>query len=253
MVQQVKALVDNSVGLLSLPGPDEYVMPGVRWGHYYALFTPAFWAAQAWLDGRCYERFSLGQTLEEEVAACLLGGYGIPSEVGLAAFCRVRDMHLLSGPPPSEQRLIEVLTPPLEVEGRKVRYRFAKQRSVYLSHALKTLHQSSSPPDDPIQFRNFLLRLRGIGPKTASWITRNWLRSDQVAIIDVHISRAGLLAGFYDHKDLPTRNYFAMETKFLTFADALGVRPSVLDSIIWRQMKNAGNIALKLIADLKSR
>jgi endonuclease III len=38
--------------------------------------------------------------------------------------------------------------------------------------------------------RQLLLSIEGIGPKTASWIVRNVMGSDDVAIIDIHILRA---------------------------------------------------------------
>ncbi|MDZ3993341.1 hypothetical protein PspTeo4_24872 [Pseudomonas sp. Teo4] len=39
--------------------------------------------------------------------------------------------------------------------------------------------------------RDWLLELPGIGYKTASWVARNWLDADDVAILDIHILRAG--------------------------------------------------------------
>ena len=47
----------------------------------------------------------------------------------------------------------------------------------------------------PVALRDWLLAIPGIGPKTASWIVRNRTGSSAVAIIDVHILRAGTSAG----------------------------------------------------------
>src|ERR1044072_5804200 len=104
MSQKIEVIVDGKVKRLFLPDYDEQVLPGVKWGHHYAIFTPAFWTTVAWLDevDEEYSAFRIGKTLEEEVAACLLGGYGIPAEIGLAAFYHVRDCGLLTGDPPSE-------------------------------------------------------------------------------------------------------------------------------------------------------
>lgn len=238
---------------LILPDHDAEVMPGVAWGHYYATFTPAFWATQAWLDrdDKLYSNFRIGDTLQEEIAACLLGGYGIPAEVGLEAYYRVRDTGLLVGRPPSAETLYELLSKPLLVNERPVHYRFATQRSKYLSEALTALGREQPPADDDQAFREWLLQLRGIGPKTASWITRNWLGSDQVAIIDIHIHRAGLLMGLYQSSLSPSKHYFEMENRFLDFAKCIGVKASVLDALIWRRMKDAGNFALTLIKRLQ--
>lgn len=249
MCQEVFGEFGGSTETLVLPDADEYVMDRILWGYHCALFTPAFWAALAWLDkaDKRYEAYRIGETLEEEVAACLLGGYGIPAEIGLAAFYRVRDAGMLNCYPPSEETFYQVLSEPINIGRRKVRYRFAHQRSQYLSAALKKLYASRPPTQDDLAFRSWLLDMKGVGIKTASWITRNWLHSDRVAIIDIHVYRAGLLMGLYHSGEAPAKNYFNMEQKFLALSRAIDVRASVLDALIWRQMKDAGNIPLDLI------
>jgi thermostable 8-oxoguanine DNA glycosylase len=119
-------------------------------------------------------------------------------------------------------------------------YRFAHQRSLYLTEMLTAI-ENEEPPADDLSFRLWLLRFRGIGPKTASWITRNWKNSDNVAIIDVHVCRAGELIGLYRDK-CPRNDYFRMVRDFLLFAQAVGVRASVLDVIIWSQMRRWGGL-----------
>ena len=252
MSQEIIAKFSGTAERLVLPSPQEFVMDGVRWGSHYALFTPAFWAALAWLDKVEIEpaSYRMGDTLEEEVAACLLGGYGIPAEVGWAAFYRIREAGLLDGSGPSDQLLRNALTEPLDVGGRKVRYRFAGQKAKYLSAALAKLREAAPPTHDDLALRGWLMGLDGIGPKTASWITRNWLGSDNVAIIDIHIHRAGMLMRLYDDRESPARDYFGMERKFLDFAARINVKASILDALIWRQMKDAGNMALDLVKRL---
>jgi thermostable 8-oxoguanine DNA glycosylase len=141
----------------------------------------------------------------------------------------------------------EALSSPLDVQGRQIRYRFAPQRSDYVSSALVKLSEIEAPIDDDLAFRQWLLDFRGIGPKTASWITRNWLNSEKVAIIDIHIQRAGLLMGLFKTDESPARNYFKMEERFLAFANNIGVRASLLDALIWRQMKDAGSMVFQLL------
>lgn len=135
----------------------------------------------------------------------------------------------------------------MDVHGRQIRYRFAPQRSNYVSAALAKLAEIEAPIDDELAFRQWLLDFRGIGPKTASWITRNWLNSEKVAIIDIHIQRAGLLMGLFKKDESPARHYFRMEEKFLTFANNIEVRASLLDALMWRQMKDAGSMIFKLL------
>jgi len=124
-----------------------------------------------------------------------------------------------------------------------VRYRFACQKAGYLAVALDRLHAKSSFPQEGQALRTFLLDLPGVGPKTASWITRNWLESDDVAILDIHILRAGAAAGFFPKKADLAKAYFSLEASFLAFADAIRCRASVLDNFMWHQMRQIGYLA----------
>jgi thermostable 8-oxoguanine DNA glycosylase len=192
--------------------------------------------------------FRIGETLVEEVIACLLGGHGIPSEVGLAAFYHVRAQGLLASErTPTTERVAIALAEPLKVGDRIVRYRFPRVRAKYITAALSHVRTSRPSDDSDIAFRRWLLQIKGVGPKTASWITRNWLGSNRVAIIDIHIYRAGLIAGFFHPEDTVTSNYWALEDRFLKFCDALSEEPAFLDAIIWRQMKECGQFARRLV------
>jgi thermostable 8-oxoguanine DNA glycosylase len=232
------ATMGGQVRSLELPGPATEVMPGVKWGAFDQFLTPAFWAGRAWLEPALAspERYKLGSTLEEEVAACLLGGFGIPAEVGIAAFERLKHAGLLARPP-SVRAVHDLLAAPLPVGERIVRYRFARQKAAYLAEALARLARQSVDDLGDLEFRNSLMALPGIGPKTASWITRNWRQSDSVAILDVHICRACRAAGVFPAVSRPERDYGVLERRFLEFANAIGVRPSVLDNIIWQTMR----------------
>ncbi len=236
--QTMFATVDGELRSLELPDAAVEVMPGVQWGAFDRFLTPAFWAGRAWLEPELAspERYKLGSTLAEEVAACLLGGFGIPAEVGLAAFQRLKHAGLLTRPP-SMEAVHVLLAAPLPVGERRVRYRFARQKATYLAEALALLARRSVDYLGDVELRNSLMALPGIGPKTASWITRNWRQSDSVAILDVHICRACRVAGVFPPASRPEREYGALEQRFLAFANAIGVRPSVLDNIIWQTMR----------------
>lgn len=255
MSQEVLGTFGGKTERLILPDPEAEVVPGVVWGAYYALFTPAFWRTLAWLDqeDKSYQSYRIGERLEEEVAACLLGGYGIPAEVGLAAYYRVRDAGCLSlKEPASAENLLRLLSEPLKLQGRSVRYRFARQKAMYLSAALRKLSEEPPPTGDDLMFRRWLLKLKGFGPKTASWVTRNCLASDRVAILDVHLYRAGRLMGLFTKRESPASDYYEMEEKFLVFSEKLEVRPSVLDNLIWQRMKEAGNLALRVLRNVEA-
>ena len=223
-----------------LPDPAEPVLDEVLWGRFDEALTPAFWAAQAWMQELAGgEAFGLGNTLAEEMTACLLGGHGAPAEVGLAAYKRVRQA--MRGSATIDARAIEtMLATPLQIGDRLVRYRFARQRSRQLGECLERIADIDEAALDDISLRDALTRLPGIGPKTASWIVRNRRASDEVAILDVHIVRACVHMGVFGTDATPARDYAGLESRFIAFCRATGIRASLLDSLMWRTMRSLG-------------
>jgi N-glycosylase/DNA lyase len=212
------------------------------WGEPWQWATAAYWVAQA---SNCSVRagcFRFGRTLREEVAACILGGFGMPAPVGLAAFVAVRDSGLLDGRSDADA-IEDVLRMPISVGDRSVRYRFPRQRSTRLAAALDFI-QSGCMPTDPVALRDWLLDVPGIGYKTASWVVRNHCDSDKVAIIDVHLRRAGEAAGVFDRGWSVERDYRLYEAFFLEWARVGEVRASVLDACIWSELAALGSTDL---------
>ena len=244
MPQLIYKLTGTGHATLDLPDFDDEVMPGVRWGYADQLFTPAYWVSQLWLseDSHSISNHRLGRSLREEVAACLLGGHGIPAEMGLAAYHFLRDRNLLESAPPSQDTIFAALSQPIPTKTGFIRYRFSRQKARFLYEFLSLVPDTEPSHLTDRQFRDWLMRFRGIGPKTASWITRNWRDSDEVAIIDIHIFRAGLLVDLFSPTECPTRDYFQLEKRFLEFAASLGVRLSALDALIWQQMRNGAKL-----------
>ncbi|MBF4209226.1 8-oxoguanine DNA glycosylase [Pseudomonas donghuensis] len=230
--------LDQVVFNVELPKADAEVIPGVPWGPVEAFPSPAYWAYQVYARRLIGDRinYKLGATLKEEVGACLLGGHGIPASVGLAAFRHVKERGAFGDQPPSEETLLEWLKEPLTVDGRQVRYRFAKQKARYLSAALQKLSVERAPLESGRALRDWLLDVPGIGYKTASWVARNWLDADDVAILDIHILRAGLLGKFFDSHLTVERHYLELEDQFIRFSKGLGVRASELDALMWLEM-----------------
>lgn len=220
-----------------LPCPDSELMPGIRWGHAADLFTPAFWKYQSYMRRLRNDVWShrLGDGLLEEVAVCLLGGFGMPAEIGLEAYRRLKAQQLLNGDASAEE-IEKSLSTPLIVNGRSRKYRFPKQKAKYLSSALSSISQSSIP-SDARSLRDYLMTLNGIGPKTASWVVRNYLGADDVAILDVHIIRAGQQFGLFGSDASPGRGYQTLERLFLDFCDAISEPASLVDAIMWDQMR----------------
>lgn len=243
--QKVATLRNGMLEVLDLPAPDAEVLPGVPWGHFDQFFTPAFWRARLWIDGEHsdFANYKLGKNLREEVAACLLGGFGMPAEVGLVAFQRLMAKGLLDGTA-SASSIERALRRPLNIRGRQIRYRYPKTKSRFVAHAMRRLNSEIAPTDCPRSLRNWLMSYDGIGPKTASWITRNIMESDQVAVLDVHILRAGTLMGLFKSTDDVSRDYFQLEDRLVSFARALGVKLAEFDSVLWCYMRQLNSLAL---------
>ncbi|OCX29403.1 hypothetical protein QU42_19425 [Bradyrhizobium sp. UASWS1016] len=221
--------------------PDSEVVPGVKWGRPEWVPSAAYWAAMSKLAAADDDFVCTEATLKEQVGFCLIGGFGITAEMNHAVFDRLFNEGIfLPGRAPTAAEIETLLLEPVLVDHRPRRYRFPRQRSVRLSDALRIIELRPPSIKDPRRFRDELTRIPGIGPKTASWITRNWLGSDAVAILDIHIVRAGILIGLFDRKQTLPRDYDLMEERFLAFAKALGVRPSLLDAVMWREMRKLG-------------
>ncbi len=238
----MSVLADGDVCTIEMPTPETVLFENVVWGEFDNLFTAAFWfgqTRQAELLG-LYQPTRLGRTLREELAACLLGGYGMKAEVGLAAYRRVRDSGFLETRP-NAATIERALEQPFVAAGRSFKYRYPRQKARYLADCLRSVDELEQVQDD-LTLRNRLMELPGIGPKTASWIVRNYRLSDRVAIIDIHILHAGQhIALFPKVKDV-TRHYKFLEDRFLEFATAIDVRASVLDNVIWDNFRRLGHL-----------
>jgi N-glycosylase/DNA lyase len=225
-------------------------MGGIRWGAFDQFFTPAYWSSQLWMLSEDPEAltYRLGTTLKEETAACMLGGHGITAEMCLAAYDALRERGLLSKNVVTQEELAAVLKETLTYETRTFRYRFPNKKAEFLAPALNTLTDQAPPEDSHSSFRNWFLRFAGVGLKTASWITRNWLNSANVAILDIHVVRGGRLCGLFGREQDPARQYCQMEALFLDFARHIQADAAKLDVLMWQQMRTASSIGLSGLA-----
>lgn len=239
-MQSVWAHSGETWGEMLIPAPELEVVPGVYWGRAEEILSPAFWKYQASTRRRHMrpESYRIGRSLLEEVSVCLLGGYGMPAEIGLAAFERLSSLGLLNGYA-TQKDIEEVLMQPFVLNGRQRHFRFARQKSRYLSSALSELRETALPSDQK-ECRDYLTTLDGIGPKTASWIVRNYFASDAVAILDVHIIRAGTIVGLFEPNDDPSRKYYQLENRFLDFCRAMDEPASLIDALMWDFMRRIG-------------
>jgi thermostable 8-oxoguanine DNA glycosylase len=230
-------IVRGQTRSLHIPAPHILVLPGLQWGAFDTLLTPAFWRGQAWQCSLLgwYSDLRLGRTLTEEVIACVLGGYGMPAELGIAAFSRLRDDGLLHNHPDFVSIRRALSTPFLVGKGER-RYRFPQQKARYVAACLEKL-QSFQEPDDDLKLRDRLASLPGVGLKTASWITRNYRNSNKIAIIDIHILRVGRILQLFPADWTPIRHYRKLEERFLAFANAIETPAGLLDGVMWDHLR----------------
>lgn len=230
------ALRNGEVVSLDLPAERSRLSSSaLLWGRAEQIGSPAYWASQAWMwEIEEPDHYRLGRSLREEMLACLLGGYGIPAEVGLAAYQRLRQA--AKGDLAHEGCVLEMLLQPLRIGDRDVRYRFARQKARHIAGAMQGFNTINVRLADRL-LRDELTALPGIGMKTASWIVRNSRRSDEVSILDVHILRAGHILGIFRKEWEVGRNYRELEDAYLAFARDIGARASILDSVMWMIMR----------------
>lgn len=250
MSQQVLYWHDGKEYFRTLPDAKETVMPGVVWGEFTNLFTPAYWLSQFWMNG--YDNNDTNKVcdkygcLVDETIFCLLGGHGIIAELASSVFWGCKESGLIDSMEDSEEVWRHHLSQKYLVNGRLISYRFPKQKAKYISGAIPKLKEIAPELRGKV-LRDKLLEINGIGPKTAGWIVRNCYDSDDVAIIDIHIQRAGQLCGFFKPSWTPEKHYSKMEEAFLQFCVSLDVKPSIFDYLIWEQMRKIGALALDAV------
>jgi N-glycosylase/DNA lyase len=238
-MQRIGAAVGDGIRFVDIPAQDEEVLPGVRWGDASLILTPAWIAKHAHIRRLRGEYDNLFQPkrnpLAEDVVFCLLGGFGIKAEVATAAYRALRKAGLFEAKVPAAEIFVE-LRKPLNVGGRDVRYRFPGARSRYIEAALQYLEDNASP-SAALELRDFLLLIPGIGRKTASYIVRNHLASNDVAILDVHVIRAGQIACMFPERIRLPADYAKLEAIFLQFASEARLPAACLDLTIWEIMR----------------
>lgn len=257
-MQRIDIVVGTDFQHVDLPDPDSDWMPGFRWGDASLLLTPAWIAKHAhmrWRQGTYSQMFGRRyNSLAEELVFCVLSGFGIKAEIASAAFLALKAEGIFEQPMTVEA-IENVLRRPSKLEdGRSARYRFPKVRAGYLHDALQ--HASDlNDIEDGLVLRDRLIKLRGVGPKTAAFVARNHLACDRVAILDIHVLRAGAISRVFPSRYNLAKDYSALEVLFLQFADAAAIPASILDMTIWEMMRTipanrleAANIANKALS-----
>lgn len=212
-----------------------------RWGSRFRIGSTAYWIDQSKRLPQ-NESFRIGNTLAEEIVFCILGGFGIPAETGVAAFEHLKSAGVFEADfAPDCSRVEMLLRQPMCREGGKksIRYRFPRQKSYSICHALSSIPTWDNVTDFRV-LRERLLTVPGIGMKTASWILRNYFDLESIAIVDVHVKKAGIAAGFFKPSWNLQAEYDLYETSFVACSKLGGVKASILDVCIWEQMRGFG-------------
>jgi N-glycosylase/DNA lyase len=243
-LQVASVVQDGNLARFELPDPATNVLPGLYWGRHEEVLTPAYWAVRARLHAPRIENMPTAQSLREEVGFCLLGGFSVPVELATVFFHHLRENGVFTAATPSLSRLSALLHDEVILRGRPVRYRFPNQRARRLAEVLERLSEKRFRTQDGLTLRSELMKLPGIGPKTASWIARNWLLTDDVAIIDIHVVRACQLIRLFPRTVRLPRDYGELEARFLALARGLNVRASTLDLVMWSEMRTISPRAL---------
>jgi N-glycosylase/DNA lyase len=250
MKRCVSVIIRGQLTTRELPDPDCEVLRGVLWGEPWMLYTPAYWLLQAWIEGldlHQESRYRATRGFTEELGFCLLGGFGITAELATAAFERCDEAGLFRRRELNVGVWAQALSEPLLLEGRRVRYRYPNQKARFLASAMQYLQDHSLNCESGIALREQLLALKGVGYKTASWVTRNVLGSDDIAILDIHLMRAGRICGLFTESQTVEKDYLEMEYRFLEFSKQLLLRASALDCLIWDHMRAAGSLPLEIL------
>ncbi|MGH8493112.1 MAG: 8-oxoguanine DNA glycosylase [Moraxellaceae bacterium] len=250
MNQTISYWVDGIEVKREMPGPNEEVIPGVSWGEPWALFTPAYWLSQLWMSGldeAAQSPYVARGGLTEEIVFCMLGGYGITAEMATEVFYRVRSEKLISNLECSHDAWLDQLKMPILLNGKHRHYRYPNQKAKFISGAMAHIRKNCLSGKTGKELRDELLKINGIGLKTAGWVARNYSDSDDVAILDIHLIRACQLCNIFTPEQKVERDYLEMEARFLEFCHALGARPAVLDCLIWDQMRNYGKVGLNAL------
>lgn len=254
MNRVINLIIGDQLEQREMPEANDELLPGVAWGDPWTLYTPAYWLAQAWMtqvDRAATSRYCTKGNLVQELGFCMLGGFGITAELASAAFVRCKDEGLFDRFETRTEAWLAQLTKHFMVNERLIKYRYPNQKAKFLAAAMSYIKERPFRLDSPLALRNQLLEINGVGYKTASWVVRNVLDSDDVAILDVHLIRAGRLCGLYSRNDRVQHDYLNMEQRFLSFARALQLRPAVLDCLIWDEMRAAGSLPIDILNEFE--
>jgi len=254
MTQTLKYWINDIEYTNVIPSESCEVIDGVVWGNVGEVFSPAYWLSQYWMydfgNSRPINFNSTGSLLDETIF-CLLGGFGITAELALAAFSKCKQSQLIESLIDDTSVWSNLLKEPLLVGERLQRYRCPNQKAKFITEAIRHFKQNNLNGLRGKLLRDELLKISGIGLKTAGWITRNFDNSDEIAIIDIHLIRACKINGIFKPHHNVEKDYLEMEDRFIAFCKATETRPALMDWLMWDQMRFLGKLAINAYNDKK--
>lgn len=209
------------------------------WAALWAEFGPTFERRTRTLAG------SDEQALRGELLFCLLGGHGVPYELGRSATDHLAGLNVFD-PERDDAELAALLRrelataqfEPRRTDGHLRRYRYPHRKGQQIVACRRWL-QDVGPLADALRAlpcererRRLLCDCPGIGPKSASWLLRNCGLAEELAILDVHVMRVMTAAGRLGVASLP-RDYERVETAFLDWCQELGAPAAAFDLLVW--------------------
>lgn len=201
------------------------------------------------------------RTLWWELSTCILSSQ-VPYPLAVSAANEVDLQELLLKEKEDVdtlyQQLFELLSAPLQVEGRLRKYRFPETRSRQLAVARSTITMEYGSLRsfldvfvDAAEARSWLINhVPGIGPKQASMFLRNVGVSYELAILDRHVLNYMSVLGIYSGKETFISNikqYNRYEVVLKEHAEEMDCSVGLLDWAIWIVMRvanqNTGAVA----------
>lgn len=148
---------------------------------------------------------------------------------------------------PNQDELYSILSTPVLVKSKYIRYRFPKQKSIQLYSLIKNIYgqgtsirQILNCSNDPKIIREKLVKIcSGIGNKQSSMFLRNIGFTNKLAILDTHlIDYLKAIQIIPSNFVLNTsKKYIIVEDKYLDYAVSNNFDIDHLDSAIWSIMK----------------
>jgi N-glycosylase/DNA lyase len=188
-----------------------------------------------------------------ELSSCILSSQ-VPYALAIAAADAIDAERVFSDSPCEgnflAQRLVQVLSTPLVVDGRSRAYRFPviRARQLAATHAAITKEACSLRAlvdgfSNAVEARTWMVKhAPGIGPKQASMFLRNIGMSYDLAILDRHVLNYMSVLGIYRGSTASIgglRQYCQHESVLRDHARAFSCPVGLLDWAIWIVMRVA--------------